>query len=423
MQVTIQPGTLRGEVAAIASKSHAHRLLICAALSREPSRVVCTETSEDIEATADCLRGMGAAISREAQSYLVRPIVPGRTGVRDLPCRESGSTLRFLLPVACALGGQSRFFAQGRLPERPLSPLYEQLLAHGCRLGPQGETPFWCEGPLESGDYVLPGNVSSQFVSGLLFALPLLLGDSTLRLTGEVESRPYIDLTLQALHEAGIRVEQQGQEFRIPGGQQYRAPAECRAEGDWSNAAFWLCAGALGAQGVTCTNLRQDSLQGDRAVANLLCRFGAEVTAKSDSVSVRGGRLSGIEIDAGNIPDLVPVLAVVACAARGDTRISHAERLRIKESDRLQSVYEVLSALGADMELRPDGFCIHGHGGLTGGRVRAHGDHRIAMMAAVAASICRESVTVEGAEAVRKSYPGFFSDMKTLGARLCVREA
>ena len=147
------------------------------------------------------------------------------------------------------------------------------------------------------------------------------------------------------------------------------------------------------------------------------------MTAKSDSVSVRGGRLSGIEIDAGNIPDLVPVLAVVACAARGDTRISHAERLRIKESDRLQSVYEVLSALGADMELRPDGFCIHGHGGLTGGRVRAHGDHRIAMMAAVAASICRESVTVEGAEAVRKSYPGFFSDMKTLGARLCVREA
>lgn len=423
MQVIIQPGTLAGEVAAIASKSHAHRLLICAALSDGPSRVVCTETSEDIEATADCLRGMGAAISREAQSYLVRPIDADGQGVRDLPCRESGSTLRLLLPVACALGGRSRFFAQGRLPERPLSPLYEQLLLHGCRLGAQGETPFWCEGPLKSGDYVLPGNVSSQFVSGLLFALPLLSGDSTLRLTGEVESRPYIDLTLQAVRQAGIRVQEQAETFCIPGGQRYHAPAECRAEGDWSNAAFWLCAGALSAQGVTCTNLRQNSLQGDRAVADLLRRFGAVVEPRPEGVTVRGGSLFGIEIDAGNIPDLVPVLAVVACAAQGDTRIFHAERLRIKESDRLQSVYEVLTALGADMELRPDGFCIHGHGGLRGGRVRAHGDHRIAMMAAVAASICREAVTIEGAEAVRKSYPGFFFDMKALGARLCIREA
>jgi len=228
--------------------------------------------------------------------------------------------------------------------------------------------------------------------------------------------------TLQALAQAGIQIRQEAQSFYIPGGQTYRTPERCCAEGDWSNAAFWLCAGGLSEQTVCCTNLDKHSLQGDKAVAELLSVFGAKVDWQGDACCVQTAPLQGIRIDAADIPDLVPVLAVVACGAEGETVITNAQRLRLKESDRLQTVYEMLYALGADITMYEDGFRIVGKGCLKGGTVEAHGDHRIAMAAAVAACICQQPVTVCGAQAVQKSYPGFFEDMQSLGAQIMLEE-
>jgi len=423
MQATILQTNLQGTVKAIASKSHVHRLLICAALSERPSQILCSETSKDMEATAACLRALGADIQRDREGFAVKPIPAKNADLQcALHCGESGSTLRFMLPVVCALGGEFALYGEGRLPQRPLSPLYELLEEHGCVLSPQGSNPLLVQGKLQSGVYRMPGNVCSQFVSGLLFALPLLDGDSELHLDGKVESQPYIRMTLQALAQAGIQIRQEAQSFYIPGGQTYRTPERCCAEGDWSNAAFWLCAGGLSEQTVCCTNLDKHSLQGDKAVAELLSVFGAKVDWQGDACCVQTAPLQGIRIDAADIPDLVPVLAVVACGAEGETVITNAQRLRLKESDRLQTVYEMLYALGADITMHEDGFRIVGKGCLKGGTVEAHGDHRIAMAAAVAACICQQPVTVCGAQAVQKSYPGFFEDMQSLGAQIMLEE-
>ena len=417
MQVTIEKSELNGSIKAIASKSHAHRLFICAALSEQESKILCSETSEDIDATLDCLRALGAKITCDEEGFIIKPIWAELNANRTLKCRESGSTLRFMLPIVCALGGETKLYAEGRLPQRPLSPLYEQLQQHGCNLSEQGKMPLLCRGMLEYGKYVLPGNISSQFITGLLFALPLLDGESELKLTGKIESLPYIEMTLQALKQAGIRIERCKQTFYIPGQQKYRAKRECRVEGDWSNAAFWLCAGALQGKGISCDNLYEDSLQGDKEIIPLLNRFGAKIEKFDCAYRVMPAKLHGIEIDAANIPDLVPILSVVACGAHGKTTIYHAERLRIKESDRLQTIYNVLRTLGADIEIKEDGFVIQGHGSLQGGIVQAYGDHRIAMMASIAACLCEQPVTICGAEAVNKSYPRFFSDMRILGAQ------
>ena len=392
----ITPAVLRGTVPAIASKSAAHRLYICAALADAPTQITCQSTSKDIAATQACL----AALQ------------PG--GV--LPCGESGSTLRFLLPVAAALGLEVDFKMEGRLPDRPLAPLDAQLEAHGVTLSrPVSHALLHVAGQLQPGDYVLPGNVSSQYISGLLFALPLLPGSSTLTVTGKVESAPYIAMTLDALAQFGIRPRLEGSTYHISS-QAYRSPGTASVEGDWSNAAFWLCAGAIGAP-VTVTGLKPDSLQGDKAVFDLLGRFGAKLSRDGGSYTVSPGPLKALEIDAAAIPDLVPVLAVVAAAAAGTTRIFNAQRLRIKESDRLQTVCAMLQNLGADAAQTEDGLLIRGGKPLTGGTVDSANDHRIAMAAAVASILCRGPVTVTGAEAVEKSYPGFWSDFQALQKR------
>jgi len=377
------PGPLCGTVKAIPSKSQAHRALICAALADTPTHIECDGTSKDIEATAACL----AALKTDAQCA-------------TLHCGESGSTFRFLLPVAGALGRKSSFILEGRLPERPLSPLYEELVRHGCKLSPQGSNPFSIEGQLEPGGYTLDAGVSSQFISGLLFALPLLEGDSELRLTGRLESFPYIELTLDMLEAFGIEAEFEDMVFSIPGNQTYRSPGTVRIEGDWSNAAFWLCAGAIPGNEITVTGLDHRSKQGDKAVLEILERF--------------GGDLRSTEIDATDIPDLVPILAVVAAAAKGTTVIRNAGRLRIKESDRLVAMADMLGSLGADIRETEDGLVIHGGKPLTGGRVSSWGDHRIAMSAAIAAVLCTEPVLIQGAEAVNKSYPTFFEERRKL---------
>ena len=386
----IKPVNLSGTIPAIASKSMAHRLMICAALAEEQTNILCATTSKDMEATRACLLGL---------------VSDG-----NCPCGESGSTLRFLLPVAAALGKTVDFHMEGRLPQRPLFPLDEQLRAHGANIS-NLQKILRCEGKLTPGHYTLPGDVSSQYISGLLLALPLLDAPSTLTVTGKVESEAYISMTLKAMEMFGISVKKEENTYYIPSCR-YKSPGEVTVEGDWSNAAFWLCAGALG-KPISVTGLDRNSLQGDKKVADILQKFGAEVVWEDGKLTVSPGKLQACDIDAAQIPDLVPILAVVAAAAEGTTRIFNAGRLRLKESDRLETVCNMICALGGKAEQTEDGLKITG-GPLQGGTVDSVNDHRIAMAAAVAASLCKEEVTVLGAEAVEKSYPHFWEDYEKM---------
>lgn len=415
MTVTVNTEALSGTVPAIPSKSYAHRMLICAAFSEKPCRIFCTSGSEDILATIRCLNAMGASITFENGVIEVMPVDrKAMPSFASMDCGESGSTLRFLLPVACALGIEGEFVMHGRLGQRPLSPLYEELLRHGARLAPQGTQPFSVSGRLTDPHFFIAANVSSQFISGLLFALPLM-GGGTIRMTGEIQSGSYLDITAECMRLAGIDVTQQGDTYHVQG--TYRMPPESTVQGDWSNAAFWLCAGAIGTRPVTVTGLRLDSAQGDRKILDVLERFGADVRKTEDSVTVSPAKLSGIVLDASDIPDLVPVITAVACRAEGETIIEHAERLRIKESDRIQSVCALLEAFGADYEERPDGMVIRGGTPLHGAAVSSCNDHRIAMTAAVMTLLTDSAITIEQAESVNKSYPSFYEDYRKLGGQ------
>jgi 3-phosphoshikimate 1-carboxyvinyltransferase len=421
-----------GVIGAIASKSAAHRLLICASLADNETFVRCQERSQDIDATARCLESLGAVIRYENDGFFVTPIKKIKDmssedleKERALDCGESGSTLRFLLPVCGALGTKARFNMEGRLPARPLTGLYEEMTSHGCTLSEQGRSPLVLGGRLKNGDYSLPGNISSQFISGLLFALPLPEGDSAICVTGNLESRPYVDMTLDALRLFGINVQEEKKPalaFRVTGSQTYKSPKSVQTEGDWSNAAFWLCAGAIGTNGITCTGLDINSRQGDRAIVELLKKFGARVSVNGGDITVSPNELKGIEIDAENTPDLVPVLAAVASTARGETVIKGAGRLRLKESDRLRTVAASLSALGADVKETDDGLVIQGKNKLQGGEIQSFGDHRIAMAAAVLSGACSNPVTIQNAEAVKKSYPTFFDDFHITLGGICEKE-
>ena len=396
MDITILPGKLRGTIPAIPSKSQAHRLLICAAFADAPTTLTCPQTNQDIEATADCLRALGADILRTGDGYAVSPIsqVPDTA---ELNCRESGSTLRFLLPISGALGVDTVLHLAGRLPQRPLSPLWEEMERMGCRLSRPTADAVRCTGKLSPGAYTISGSVSSQFVTGLLFALSRAEGASDLTLTGKVESTPYIHMTIEALKTFGIQIPEENQCYTIIP-QSFRSPGHIDVEGDWSNAAFWLAAQALGS-GLTVTGLNPHSPQGDRAVVNCLKAL-EENTA----------------IDASQIPDLVPILAVVAGANQGAAFVN-AGRLRIKESDRLETTASLIRNLGGEASVEGDSLIVGGTG-YTGGTMDACGDHRIAMATAIAATVCREPVTIINAQEVRKSYPAFWEDYKMLGGNL-----
>ena len=414
MNVTIEPGSRCGTVRIPASKSQAHRLLILAALGEGETELICDGLSRDILATAACLNALGAEITEAADRVLrVRPVEKVPTGLCRLPCGESGSTLRFLLPVAGALGASCVFLREGRLPERPLAPLDGELAAHGMSLRSDGAL-LYAEGQLQSGDYTIPGDISSQYISGLLMALPLLAGESTLAVTGAVESAAYITMTEDALHLAGAAFRKEGQNYLVAGGQHYRFPAKLGVEGDWSNAAFFLCMGALSEKGVRVTGLNPGSAQGDRGVLEILRRFGAVVEEGADSILVRRGTLKGITIDAAPVPDLIPALAALAAAAEGETRVKNAVRLRLKESDRIRSTCALLRAVGAGVEELTDGLVIRGGKPLSGGTADSFGDHRIAMAAAVAASAATGPVAVLGSECTAKSYPRFWEDLASL---------
>jgi len=383
MDLKLTPVKLRGRVTPPASKSQAHRALIAARLSAGESTLRNLARSEDIDATERCMGILRA--SGDNQSLL--------------DCGESGSTLRFLMPVALALRGGGVFTGRGRLMERPQGPYFAIFDEKGIFYR-QEDGVLTLRGLLPPGVYRLPGNVSSQFVTGLLYALPLLGEDSEIQLTAPLESRGYVDMTVDVLARFGIRVENQGYErFLVPGGQKYRA-AEMTVEADWSQAAFWYAAIALGSQ-VEVEGLSASSMQGDRVIASHFLRL---------------SRTGDVDIDVSDCPDLVPPLAVMAAVRRGTTRLVNAARLRMKESDRLVTVRQTLAALGADVEEGADSLTIRGRPALEGGvTVDCQNDHRIAMMAAVAATACERPVVLTGAECVAKSYPAFWEDYRALG--------
>lgn len=411
MDKILHPGKVSGVIRAISSKSDVHRLLICAALSDAPVCIRINGLSEDIEATARCLTALGAKIHITESEISVAPICDLRKNAA-LDCGESGSTLRFLLPVCCALGADAQFLGHGRLPERPLSPLYEQLQDHGITLSPQGKMPLSALGQLAAdAPFTLAGNVSSQYVSGLLMALTQTGGEIVL--TTRLESKPYVDMTIATLRLFGAKIDPTQSGWIVHKTQLHALRDAITAQGDWSNAAFFLCAGALTGP-VTVRDLDGQSPQGDKQILDMLQKFGAAVQISGTDVTVSKGMLSGCTIDVSDTPDLAPILCAVACAAKGTTRITGAKRLRIKESDRLETVRKTLSDLGADIAIEGDDLVINGGKPLFGGVVDAFGDHRIAMTAAVAASLCESDVTILGAQAVSKSYPAFFEDYARL---------
>ena len=385
MDILIHPHPLRGEINIIPSKSQAHRLLICSAFADRPTQIHCTETSRDMDATADCLHALGADIIRTETGYSVCPVteVPQKA---TLNCCESGSTLRFMLPVVGALGVDGTFLMEGRLPQRPLSPLWEEMERMGCTLTRPTENTLRCQGKLQPGSYQIDGSISSQFITGLLLALPLLDGESSLSITGKVESKPYIDLTQQVLSFFG------GTDKK------FHSPGQITVEGDWSNGAFFLAADHLGDHpGLTIHGLRESSVQGDRAAAHWIPRLCREHCI----------------IDAADIPDLVPILSVTAAAHHGAV-FTNIQRLRIKESDRVASTMAMIRNLGGNAEATEDTLTIQ-RTGLMGGTVDACNDHRIAMSAAIASTVCSKDVIILGAECVKKSYPRFWEEFSRLG--------
>ncbi len=416
MNVRIAPKSLSGEIEAISSKSDAHRLLILAALSNETTRIRINQRSDDIDATIDCLRAMGAKIETGTDEIIVHGI---RTFADDplLDCKESGSTFRFLLPVAAACCKSARFVGSGRLPDRPIQELMQVMQSHGVCFSAE-RLPFAISGRLHGGNYELPGNVSSQYLTGLLLALPMVEESSTVRLTTKLESAAYVDITLSALTRFGIQVSSEDSIYTIPGRQRCVSPGEVQSDGDWSNAAFFLVAGALG-QSVCMTGLNMDSPQGDKVILDILRNFGANVSVAGDAVTVLPAVLTGIEIDIRETPDLLPILAIVAACAKGETRFINGARLRLKESDRLCTTAKLITDLGGGATELPDGLVIRG-GTLSGGTVDSFHDHRIAMAAAIAATRCQEPVTIYDAGAAAKSYPRFYEDFIKLGGNVDV---
>ncbi|MBE6029418.1 MAG: 3-phosphoshikimate 1-carboxyvinyltransferase [Clostridiales bacterium] len=420
MDIKITPRKLEGTIEAMPSKSHAHRLLIARKLSELQGYAL--EGGVEIPAFSDDIEATMACISQLDKN------------TPYLECGESGSTLRFMLPVVMALKDSATFLGTGRLPDRPLSPLKEEMERHGCRfrMGSNKNTDRFKEicavsGRLAAGDYVLAGNVSSQFITGLLFALPLLEDDSTITLTTELESAGYVDMTLDVLNAFSIDVDVSVTEsgflkYSVPGGQIYKEKPGIVLDGDWSNAAFWLAAGSLSGN-ILITGLRLESSQRDKEILTILDRMGAnlEIEPQVDgTVNIRSKAsiLKGAEVDVGQTPDLMPILAVLMSFSEGTSMITHAERLQFKESNRLKAIYSVLHNLDADISYGGDWLSFTGKAFLEGGTVDSYGDHRIAMSAAIASCLCRGPVYLSNPIAVTKSYPDFYKDFASLGGEI-----
>jgi len=419
MVVVIKPESVKGEVFAIPSKSHLHRLLICASLATAPTKISCTPVlADDILATIACLEALGAKIVRLVAGFHVFPIDFAKLPKKCvLPCCESGSTLRFMLPIVCALGVEGDFLLAGRLPKRPLAPLASALVENGITLSWPTAKVLRCTGKLVAGAYQLPGNVSSQYLSGLLLALVLLDKASTITITQGLESQGYVALTTLVQASFGICHVFAKQQYQI-NSNYYQTPKQIVAEGDWSNGAFWLACGAMPGGDVILKGVNLASLQPDLQIIAILKKIGANVSVADHQVMVTEGRRQGVELDAKEIPDLIPVVCAVLAVANGVSVIKNAGRLRLKESDRLKTTVMTLTALGARITELATGLIIEGVPTLKGGAVDASCDHRIAMLVAVASLACTGKVVLTGADAVNKSDPALWETLQKLGGQL-----
>lgn len=419
MKVTIKPSKLIGRVSAPSSKSFSHRMLIAAALAGGVSEISNISASEDIDATVSALNALGAKIFREGTDYTVIGIKnPSASAVID--CRESGSTLRFIIPIAAALGCSCEFRGSGKLPERPITPYIRELGKNGTVISKtDGVMPFTMNGKLRGGEYVLEGDVSSQFITGLLFALPLCSENSVIRLVSRLESKPYADMTIAALARFGISIDESEDGdglpvYRIRGGQKYRS-ADVSVEGDYSQAAFYFAANALGSE-IKIDNLNEDSVQGDKKILEIVRNMGYnKVNGHENSANASAGKLTAFSVDVSDIPDLVPILTVLGCFADGVCRITGAKRLKIKESNRLEAIAAALGNIGGKVTVHDDSLEIEPTDRFHGGTIDGCNDHRIVMASAIASTMADGVITITDAEAVAKSYPDFWRDFESLG--------
>ncbi|MCI5750944.1 MAG: 3-phosphoshikimate 1-carboxyvinyltransferase [Oscillospiraceae bacterium] len=412
MNAKIIPTRLQGIVNAPSSKSLSHRYLIAAALSDGVSVIRNVTDSKDISATVDAMTALGAEISKNGSELTVKGIFSceSRPVSADIDCCESGSTLRFIIPIAAALGTASTFRGRGKLPERPITPYVREFAGKDVTFDYNNTMPFSVSGRLSGGEYNLEGDISSQFITGLLFALPLCEEDSIIRLTSPLQSAPYVNMTIDVLQHFGIEIRELSlgdhPAFLIKGNQKYIA-SDAVVEGDYSQAAFYYVANAMGSV-ITVNNLNEDSIQGDKEIMNIIRSCGMA--------------MNPFTVDVGDIPDLVPILTVLGSFTNGVSRIVNAARLRIKESDRLTAIADALNNIGGQVEAGEDSLTIYPIKHFTGGTVDACNDHRIVMAAAIAATRSLNPVTIIGCEAVNKSYPSFFDDFRSLGGEVIFSE-
>jgi 3-phosphoshikimate 1-carboxyvinyltransferase len=416
--IEIKPNKLSGSVNIPPSKSICHRAVICAGLSNGISHIENIVYSGDVEATIGAMENLGVDVSRNSHALEIKGAEQQIVRHTDVDCSESGSTLRFMIPIMAALGNQVTFTGKGKLVERPLQPFYNIFDAQNIGYNNEnGKLPLTVNGKLKPGEYRVEGNISSQFISGLLFALPLLDGDSKIIITTALESKPYIDLTIDTLKAFSIEIENiNDREFIIKGNQKYCA-TNYRIEGDYSQAAFWLAAGVLGSN-VICEGLNMESLQGDKIILDIIKYMGGTLFAEENGHKSIPSNMHGAVIDASQCPDLVPIVAVLGALGVGTTEITNAGRLRLKESDRLTAICSELKKIGADIEEKKDGLFIKGKDHLTGGLVNSWNDHRIAMALAIASIKCTEPIIIKDADCVKKSYPDFWDDFKKLGGNI-----
>lgn len=419
----IIPSKLKGSVKIPPSKSMAHRAIICAALSDGICRIDNIDYSDDIIATINAMNSLGATIEKHDDYIEVVGIYKNINKIkrnRIIDCNESGSTLRFLVPISLLFKGSNKFIGKGNLGKRPLTTYYNIFNDQGIKYSyEENNLNLVVDGELKPGVFEVEGNISSQFITGLLFALPLLNGDSKITITKEMESKGYIDLTLKAISDFGIEIINNNySEFIIKGNQKYNA-RNYRVEGDYSQAAFFLCADGLG-NNVLCRDLDLNSLQGDKEIIDILERMNVVFNANEIGLSGEvNGELISTVIDGSQCPDIIPVLSAVSALSKGTTEIINAGRLRIKECDRLSAVTSELKKLGAQIIEKEDGLVITGVEKLQGGvEVWSHKDHRIAMTLAIASTMCKKPIIIKDYECVAKSYPSFFEDFKALGGNI-----
>ncbi|NME94745.1 3-phosphoshikimate 1-carboxyvinyltransferase [Clostridium cochlearium] len=418
--VKIFPKKLKGSINIPPSKSLAHRAIIAAGLARGESIIENIVYSKDILATIDGMKNFGVSINeienKDRKLLNIKGVNKIKIQNNIIDCIESGSTLRFLIPIALLQNKREvTFIGSGKLPQRPLEEYYNIFNKKNIFYqNEKGNLPLRVKGKLKPGEFYLKGDISSQFITGLMFVLPLLCGDSKIIITSKLESKAYVDLTMDILNKFGVKIENNNyKEFYIKGNQSY-VPRNYNVEGDFSQGAFWLVAGAIGEE-MSCKNLNINSLQGDKEIINIIKYMGGIININNDCIKVISSKLKGITIDASEIPDLVPILAVAGTVSSGVTKIINAKRVRIKECDRLHAIACELNKIGGEVEELEDSLIIKGNKKLKGGIVDSWNDHRIAMAMAVASTVCEKPLIINNSKAVEKSYPNFWEEFRNVG--------